>query len=211
MAEYLYENIEQWGENAEGGNATRTHQFLASAIREVFKDCAVKSKAKKRPKSPFQVFRRRHVDRPDIPMLIKAEADGDADAIKTHIQTISREGWQERLANIRATVTRALFQFLAKGDGGQPLGRTYSRSAPLQNEHGVRQFDATAKCALLAEHFLRKLSAPEALEEEKRRMRADGGGRGKKSNYQIGGEGGCRKAREGRKRDKRRHETANAG
>ena len=94
------------------------------------------------------------------PILIVAEKEGRTSDIEGLVKNITRQGWWEHLANLRATDTRAFFNYLAKAEGRLPSARGFSRNAPLIDSQGNRKFDALTECELLAEHFGGKLNMP---------------------------------------------------
>ena len=100
------------------------------------------------------------MDPPDIPMLIVAEKEGGTGDVEGLGRNITGEGWGEHWANLRATETRAFFNYLAKTEGRLSSARGFSRNAPKIDSQGNRKFDALTKCELLAEHFGDKLNMP---------------------------------------------------
>ena len=64
------------------------------------------------------------------------------------------------MAGIRVSDAKAFFSYLARADGRVPNARNFSRNAPHRDAQGIRRFNATEKCELLADHFEEKLNPP---------------------------------------------------
>ena len=88
-------------------------------------------------RSPYELYCRKHINHPDLPMLIKAEQDGDAEAMGKYVREINRDGWREHLATVHVTDTKAFFAYLAKADGRRSFTRRMQCADPLLDESGV--------------------------------------------------------------------------
>ena len=120
MKEYPPENEMSWNESVKKRNATWMYCYIIKAIKVAFKQYFSKVKERKKITSPFDAFCKKHINHPDIPMLIRAEQEGATEDIESHVQNISRDGWREHSAGIRVSDTKASFSYLAKADGRVP-------------------------------------------------------------------------------------------
>ena len=72
MTAAMERNQRIYDDAKEKGNATRMPDFIAKDIYSVLHDRIGRTTAKKKPRSPFEEYCRRHMDHPDIPARMKA-------------------------------------------------------------------------------------------------------------------------------------------
>ena len=160
MLEYIGSHREEYDKALRGGNCERMLGLLGTMIEQVFREHYIKSGGVVRRCHPFQLFCKKHLGHPDLPQLLKAEQEGNKQALKQLYQTIIREDWRDHLGRLSASDTSALFSFLAREDGRRPRGMSYSCASPLQDAEGNRRFTEREKCELLADSFELKLTDP---------------------------------------------------
>ena len=150
-------------------NPTRLLDILYQGLRQIFAEQMQAPKGRKKKKdqeneksgkklSPFQVFCKRHKSHPDYPAMISAVQRQDAPLATRLMGDISRDGWRDYLGKVHPSDISAFFRYLAKEDGRQSRQNFYSCMAPLKDAQGVRHYDSSKKCALLADHMQQKLA-----------------------------------------------------
>ena len=116
------------------------------------------------PKTPFEIFCRRHLHDPDYPLLIRAHTEGNDLLKRKLINAMVRKGWRSYLSKVRPSNVSALFSYLAGQEGRKPRPKQFSCAGPLLDEGGTLRFTGVEKCTLLADHFERRFSSPEMLQ-----------------------------------------------
>ena len=161
MSEFLADSAQRIQAAIDQGNPTRLLSILQRGLdivfKENFREQSGKKKQQQQPMSPFQHFCKRHVGRPDYPVLINAILNQDLPLARVTMHKMSRDGWPEYLGNVSPLDTRAMFRYLAKEDGRRPRGAPYACKSPLTDKEGVLRFTSKEKCHILADHFEEKL------------------------------------------------------
>ena len=185
MQEYITEQHELLDRAVREENAQWIRDFIFKAIRVVFADKNTRARGPSKELSPFKQYCRRHLDHPDLPLLIKAEKEGNSEVMAALVRQINRESWRDHLSTLRTSDTKAHFGFLAREDGRKPRVRSYSCSAPLQNSAGVRCFGDKVKCGLLADFFEQRFNEPKK-EGDRRQQSRPGVAKGRQKGGRAG-------------------------
>ena len=121
--------------------------------------------AKPAPKEvgPFTLFRERHLDDPDYPKLLRPNDGGNDPLKRKFIDGISRRSWRNAPSRVRLSNAIATSTYPAKQEGRKPRTGQFSCSDPLEVSDSKLRFTGSEKCAMLADHFDRRFSAPTLL------------------------------------------------
>ena len=89
-------------------DSARPLDLLRSCARKVLMDLYPRGTGEKRRRdNPFALFRKRHLARPNPPLLIRAHCEDDSSVGEHTYRKITREDWRGRLASIQVSDTGA--------------------------------------------------------------------------------------------------------
>ena len=144
----------------ETNNAGRLLDILKGGIHKSLEESNAKGSKHPKTLSPFKLFRKKDMQRLDLPLLIEAGVDGDGGRLAQTYCTIIREDCRGHFAQLRTSNAGSPFELLPKEDSRKPRGVSLACAAPLRDSAAARHSSDPQKCGLLVGSFAAEITAP---------------------------------------------------